>query len=59
VNDLMHGGGLNGSVVLNKSTVFNDNVPDGLSGNGGLDWLLSSSNDFILGSATGQTRTTI
>lgn len=59
VNDLMHGGGLNGSVVLNKSTVFNDNAPDGLSGNGGFDWLLSSSNDFILGSATGQTRTTI
>jgi hypothetical protein len=59
INDLTKGGGSNGSVVLNTTTVFNDNATDILVGNGGSDWLLSNTGDMILGRTTGSVRTKI
>jgi Ca2+-binding RTX toxin-like protein len=59
ISDLTNGGGFNGSVVLNSSTVFNDNAADILIGGGGSDWFLSSSNDLILGRSAGSVRTRI
>ncbi len=43
LDDLFNGGGLNGSSVLNSSTVLDDGVLDSLvEGTGGQDWFLVS-----------------
>jgi len=59
VNDLMHGGGLNGSYVLNSKTVFNDHATDILVGNRGLDWFIFSTGDLILDQAPGEIATRV
>ena len=42
MNHLIKGGGLNGAVILNSTTVLNDGDRDKLAGNQGLDWLLGT-----------------
>lgn len=59
VNDLMHGGGLNGSYVLNSKTVFDDHALDILVGNRGLDWFIFSTGDLILDQAAGEIATKV
>ena len=59
VNDLMHGGGLNGSYVLNSKTVFDDHATDILVGNRGLDWFIFSTGDQILDQAAGEVATRV
>lgn len=58
VSDLTNGGGLNGRVVLNSTTVFNDNARDVIAGSGGSDWILADSNDLILGPTARVTQAT-
>ena len=41
VNKLTNGGGLNGSYVLNSTTVHDDNTTDVLYGGSGLDWFFA------------------
>lgn len=41
IGHLWNGGGLNGSFVLNASTVFRDGVTDLMLGGSGRDWFLS------------------
>ena len=59
VNHLMHGGGLNGSYVLNNSTVSKHNGGSILVGNAGMDWFLFSNGDMILDRAVGEIATKI
>src|SRR5262249_10604423 len=40
VDDLKNGGGLNGGVVLNATTLASDNDADVLTGSSGYDWFL-------------------
>ncbi len=40
IDHLINGGGLNGGILLNSSTVFDDCVKDKLHGKKGLDWFL-------------------
>ncbi len=60
---LRYGGGLNGSYVLNSTTVFNDNAIDVLYGGAGLDWFLAHTSgthkDKIIGSTRGEVITSI
>jgi Ca2+-binding RTX toxin-like protein len=46
---LEHGGGLNGSFVLNASTVFDDLAADELIGGSGLDWFFRGRSDKVTG----------
>jgi hypothetical protein len=50
INDLLNGGGLNGSIVLvNGSTVLDDNAIDTLTGGAGMDWFfLNKKQDIII-----------
>jgi hypothetical protein len=62
VNKLMNGGGLNGSYVLNGTTVFDDNAVDGLYGGAGLDWFFAHqgrNNDQVIGRTSGEVVTGI
>jgi hypothetical protein len=43
ISDLRYGGGLNGSVMLNEATVFNDTDADVMTGSSGSDWFLFDS----------------
>jgi len=45
VSNLILGTGLNGSIVLNDTTVFDDSAKDDLAGKRGMDWLLADSDD--------------
>jgi len=45
VNNLINGTGLNGSYVLNDSTVFDDGDRDTLKGKQGFDWFLANLED--------------
>jgi Ca2+-binding RTX toxin-like protein len=47
VNHLSNGGGLNGSYLLNSSTITSDADADVLSGGGGHDWFIFSPGDSI------------
>jgi parallel beta-helix repeat protein len=59
VNNLRNGGGLNGSFVLNATTVFDDAVPDILLGLQGRDWFLSDLEDDITDKAANEVLTDI
>jgi hypothetical protein len=41
INSLMNGGGLNGSVRLNRTTVTSDGYSDRLTGGTGQDWFFA------------------
>jgi Ca2+-binding RTX toxin-like protein len=47
VSNLENGGGLNGAVVLNDTTVTGDGLPDVMSGQGGSDWWLAGPADTV------------
>jgi Ca2+-binding RTX toxin-like protein len=47
-------GGLNGDVVLDVSTVFDDLTLDRLHGGGGLDWFFTGIDDVILALGSGE-----
>jgi Ca2+-binding RTX toxin-like protein len=47
VNHLRKGGGLNGSFVLNKTTVFDDGMVNILTGGAGQDWFFKGKKDVI------------
>lgn len=47
VSNLRSGGGANGSVTLDSSTILDDGRVDTLIGNGGLDWFLDGKGDRI------------
>jgi Ca2+-binding RTX toxin-like protein len=51
-------GGLNGSYLLNSSTVFNDGSVDTLFGDAGLDWFLASASDTVNKTASETVTTT-
>lgn len=48
VNNLRFGGGANGDVVLNASTIVNDGIADRSWGGGGLDWFITGPGDGLL-----------
>jgi hypothetical protein len=56
---LMNGGGLNGSTVLNTSTVHNDGVANSLYGGPGQDWFFAGVMDAIFNKASGETVTSV
>jgi Ca2+-binding RTX toxin-like protein len=45
VDHLFSGGGLNGNVVFNANTLFDDNAKNKLKGKKGLDWFLADDDD--------------
>ena len=45
VLNLLNGTGLNGTAVLDNTTVFDDGIGDDLAGKKGLDWVLGNSED--------------
>jgi uncharacterized protein (TIGR03118 family) len=47
------GGGLNGSHVLNATTVHNDSANDTMTGGAGRDWYFASSGDTLTDAVTG------
>jgi hypothetical protein len=47
IQHLRKGGGLNGNVVLDKTTVFDDGVVDTLTGGAGRDWFFKGKKDVI------------
>jgi hypothetical protein len=49
VNKISNGGGLNGSYVLNSTTVFDDGMPDYLYGGAGLDWYFAHTKEKYYG----------
>jgi hypothetical protein len=53
IADLRSGGGLNGSYVLNGSTVFDASAQDQLTGGAGADWFLAGPGDVILNQHAG------
>jgi Ca2+-binding RTX toxin-like protein len=55
VNHILHGGGLNGSTVLNSTTIQNDKATDILMGGSGLDLYFASSADQLVGKTKGET----
>jgi hypothetical protein len=55
VNDLLHGGGLNGSTVLDATTVHPDTATAILAGGAGLDLYFASSDDWVVGHKKGET----
>jgi hypothetical protein len=59
VNDLLNGGGLNGSYVLNSTTVFADAGANVLNGGPAGDWFLYEAGDAITGYVTGEIKTLI
>jgi hypothetical protein len=61
VNDLQNGGGLNGSSLLNASTVHDNKLVDTLFGTTGsaADWFLAGLTDVIKNKKTGEVQTTI
>jgi hypothetical protein len=64
VNKLSKGGGLNGSYVLNSSTVADDTATDALHGGAGLDWFFAHTKgkrnqDRIYGQTSGEVVTHI
>jgi Ca2+-binding RTX toxin-like protein len=61
INHLMNGGGLNGSVVLNTTTVADNGKADSLTGGAGLDWFLVGALDKVtdLNNGGSETETTI
>jgi hypothetical protein len=52
-------GGLNGSYLLNASTVHDNGQADTLVGGAGLDWFLAGMADVIRNRTSGETTTTI
>jgi hypothetical protein len=56
---LTTGGGLNGSVLLNSTTVQNNGLADSLSGGAGLDWFFAGVLDVLVNKATGENVTSI
>jgi hypothetical protein len=61
VNDLLNGGGSNGSSVLNTSTVHDNGKVDTLIGTTGsaFDWFLAGLTDVIKNKKSGEVQTTI
>jgi hypothetical protein len=59
ISDLQNGGGLNGSYVLNNTTVGTGSGHDTLTGSGGTDWFQYTSGDKITDLAKGETKTQI
>jgi serralysin len=53
ITNLRNGGGLNGVVKLNSTTIFADGTTDMLSGGNGVDWFWSFGNDQIDDLGTG------
>ena len=49
VSKISNGGGLNGSYVLNSTTVFDDGMPDYLYGGAGLDWYFAHTKEKYYG----------
>src|SRR5262249_48314666 len=47
VNNIRSGGGANGAIVFNDSTVFDDGVIDALTGAGGRDWFFAGTRDKL------------
>ena len=45
INNMINGGGLNGSFKLNRTTVLDDGVKDKAKGENGRDWFLVGFND--------------
>jgi Ca2+-binding RTX toxin-like protein len=54
VKNLRQGGGLNGSAVLDATTVFEDGDKDELAGGAGLDWFFIHAGDSITDLAAGE-----
>jgi len=55
VNDLILGGGLNGTTTLDVTKVVDDGVADTLNGGGDIDWFfISAGVDSIVGLVTGE-----
>jgi Ca2+-binding RTX toxin-like protein len=59
VSNISLGTGLNGSFVLNETTVFDDSAKDHLAGKKGLDWFLGDSDDDKIGVDTDEILTEI
>lgn len=59
VAHLRNGGGLNGSYLLDTSTVHNDGAVNKLNGGGGLDWFFAGMMDVIFNKATDEVVTQI
>jgi ELWxxDGT repeat protein len=63
IKELQNGGGLNGSSVLNSTTVFDNNATDLLYGGAGLDWFFAhtkgKNQDKIYGQTSGEVVTGI
>jgi hypothetical protein len=61
VNDLLNGGGANGSSLLDTSTVHEDGQADTLFGTTGsaFDWFLAGLTDVVKNKKTGEMQTTI
>jgi parallel beta-helix repeat protein len=53
------GGGLNGSVLLNSTTVQNNGLADSLYGGAGQDWFFASAIDAIFNKTTGEVITQV
>src|SRR5262249_44694957 len=54
VADLLHGGGLNGSAVLDAATVHPDMAPALLADGAGLDLYFASADDWLVGNQKGE-----
>jgi len=54
INNLRSGGGANGAVTLDSTTVLDDGVVDTLIGNGGRDWFLPGTGDKLKDRASGE-----
>ena len=61
LNDLQGGGGLNGSFLLNTSTVYDNGKVDTLIGSTGsaIDWFLAGLTDVLKNKKNGEVQTTI
>jgi hypothetical protein len=61
VNDLLNGGGLNGSYLLNTSTAHDNGKVDTLSGTTGvaLNWFFASVSDVVKNKRSGEVQATI
>jgi RHS repeat-associated protein len=55
VNDLLHGGGLNGTIILDATTVHPGTVTALLLDGAGLDLYFASSKDWVVGNKKGET----
>jgi uncharacterized delta-60 repeat protein len=59
IDHLMNGGGLNGAILFNDVTVFDDLDADSVSGSAGTDWFLYSTADVLVDLAAGEVATLV